>query len=128
MRLRNKGGSWRRSNGSLVLRNEVFEPNVQEFARLEIRQLIGSRFEIIEERIEITAAGREALRTDEPAPETEPAAVTEAAETETTTASAETTEVQVASWPLKMAPDVYLKLHPEGQHAALARQYVTPEE
>jgi hypothetical protein len=30
-------------------------------------------------------------------------------------------------WPLKMVPEKYLQLHPEGQHAELARQYVARE-
>ena len=29
-------------------------------------------------------------------------------------------------WPLKMMPDVYLKLHKGGKHAKLARQLVGP--
>ena len=30
----------------------------------------------------------------------------------------------LADWPLKMAPSTYLRLHPTGQHAALAAEIV----
>lgn len=91
-RYRNVGGSpWRRPSGEMVPPGGTFDATGREYNRILRRGYYRNRLQ----------------------PMGEPA--------ETAVLTATQPSGEVATWPLRMGPATYLKLHPKGPHAPLAR-------
>jgi len=112
-RYRNIAGAlWRRPSGEGVPPGATFEATAREHERIQRR---GYR-------------SRLALVTDDAAP---PVQVVGADEQPTSLAASAPLVIAApasvalpSTWPLRMSPETYLKLHPTGPHAALARTLV----
>lgn len=129
MMLRNKGGAWRRRDNTVVAHGEIFVPTPRELESIRAGRQIGIRFEEVKPEIpfELTEAGKEAMRASAGATPTkgtpDSAETTKLSAEKTTQASPSRTE-EPPKWPMQMRPALYLKLHPKGQHAELARKVV----
>lgn len=104
---------WRRPTGELVPPGGIFETTVREQQRIQRRGYRG--------RLERVDA-------DPPPP---PARAADDADAPPGGSASPSTPVDVvetqAGWTLKMTPERYLKLHPSGGHAPLAREIVAAE-
>jgi len=106
---------WRRPTGELVAPGGVFEATVREQQRIQRRGYRG-RLEKVD--------------TLPPSPAVVAAAATTSSEDKQSSAPSTKSDAAVATvetlagWSLKMTPQTYLKLHPSGGHAPLARQIV----
>lgn len=112
---RNKGAPFRRkSDGHLVARGSTVELEEEDYAPRKHKL----------EELPFPP------RTAEAPPPAQPPPVAEQAdgggEEKTEDAGAEEGEEAESppGWPMKMKPKLYLKMHPKGPHAALARQIV----
>lgn len=99
---------WRRPTGELVPPGDTFEATVREQQRIQRRGYHG-RLEKVVPPQPARAEGDDATSGDSITPPTTP--------------EADVVETQ-AEWTLKMTPARYLKLHPSGGHAPLARKIV----
>jgi hypothetical protein len=102
-------GPWRHSSTQeVVLPNGIFEASAAMVERMRQRRQLGIRFEVMES----IEALDEGLGPDDEDDEGEE----------------EEEEEEEEEWPLKMAPSNYARLHPEGQHADLARRLIAAAE
>jgi len=131
-RYRNIGGPHRRRDGTRVQHGEIFEPDEREL------RAFGDKFERIHADEEVAPAAAPESPQEAPEPETveeAPAPIAEEAEDsaeapEDDEAETEEQDEESASpdWPLKMDPESYLELYPEGPNASLAREILGLED
>jgi len=110
MLYRNVGAPWRRPDGSIVARGAIIEPTEDELERR--RYKLRPYGEVRTEPPPVVVQPRR-----EPAP-AEPVEVSEP----TPPVSAGETALRGPRWHMIMKPELYLKLHPNGPHADLARE------
>lgn len=138
MLYRNLGAPWRSSTGEVVPRGGTFTPTPRDLGRIERRRLLGIRF------VPVAAATEDArVSTATPLPvrandgpesveemteqsEQEPLEQ-EPSESQPPPALTPASSRRVPAWTMKMAPELYLKLHPTGPHADLAKAHVAAQ-
>ncbi len=135
MQYKNMGGPWRQSDGTVVPRGGLFTPTERDLTRMIRRRQIGTLFvPVTQEELwpdERRESGEIEIVTED-APSTspgdqDPKADSTAGDDDAVKTADDSKKEPPAPWPLKMTPELYLKLHPEGQHAELARLHVTTE-
>jgi len=98
---------WTRPSGEVVRSGRTFVATEREHARISRRAYLRNRLLLVP---------------DAEAPPTPPEQEQQKEETpEMKTAKVVAVVSQAMEWPLRMQPDLYLKLHKQGPHAALAR-------
>ncbi len=98
MRYRNRGAPFRRDDGSVWERDAVHTPTTNELVRRTYKLRPVLSLDPASGKVSEQGA-EEATGEDEVIP----------------------------GWPLKMQPDVYIRLYPQGDHAELAQQLVDAE-
>ncbi len=92
MKYRNMGAPFHRPDGTVWERDTVAEPTEDELRRRRYKLRA-----VGDERPEMFGLQRDAAETPLPPPDS-------------------------PDWPLRMTPETYLRMHPDGQHAELARR------
>jgi hypothetical protein len=110
MMFRNNGGPWRRASGVVVPHTGCFEPTARELQRMQTRRQVPTRFSIDPDTVVHPAIPVAAPAAEAPVVAAEEATVAVAEET--------------AAWPMRMTPELYLRMYPKGKHAALAARIV----
>lgn len=114
----NKGGPWRRPDGKVIPFGATFTPTTRELERMHLRRQIGTRFVAVGEAapVHLEAPAAQTV-TSAAAPVTATPTLPEVVEATVE----ESVEAQEPEWPLRMTPERYVQLHPEGPHAEAAR-------
>lgn len=133
--VRNNGRRWRHSlTGEVVATGGLFIATEEMVDRMQKRgQISRNRFEIVSDEEawdEVLAEVEDEAEDDEAEVEAEEEVEEEAEEDEDGWEDEDDGEDadEEEEWPLKMTPGTYVGLHPEGQHADLARRLLEQEE
>jgi hypothetical protein len=113
MNVINTGARFKRKDGTWIERNQVFDATQAEVNQraYKLKPTVDAPTRVAETPVQPISQSQES-----PAADTVSASVT--------TVDPEAAENAMPVWPLQMTPQVYAKLHPEGQHAELARRII----
>lgn len=114
MRVKVRGPSWRRESGEIVPHGGTFTPTDSELALLWRTQ----------------AFALQTVQRIDDGPVAPPPALVRAGGRTAVAGAVQTkvaVQVEAGKWPLVVTPLAYLQRHPNGKHAALARQILGPE-
>lgn len=126
-KFRNIGNNpWKRSSGEEVPRGGTFTPTQRELRRFQRRQWMRTFLEEVSEE-EVVAVADVATTAVASNKSDDVAEVDTVTQDQEQPQEEKLEETPVETWPLTMQPAQYIKLHPRGQHAKLARRILKAE-